>query len=197
MRSFSERTWLPAVVSLVAVTIVGVGCRHHQADAWLTAGVPFSGDAGAPAPPTPDAQGNYRAPRRRLLHRQWQVVDPEGLHCRMPQAFHWRALDEPVNDRPEWNTIGERLWNEQRQNPLEWPVMKVLPPGTIVNAWGGNLGAMILLVDRRNRPWLPVWVQEGKREGHCFVRANEAFIRPEPITGRDHGSSSPAAPSRS
>lgn len=37
---------------------------------------------------------------------------------------------------------------------------------------------MIVLDDRRNHPWLPVWVQEANREGHCFVRANQMFIQP-------------------
>ena len=96
----------------------------------------------------------------------------------MPQAFHWRNLGEPVDNRPEGNTIGEVLWNGQPQNPLDWPVMQRLPPGSIVQAWGGNLGAMILLDDRRRQPWLPVWVRQAKRQGHCFVRANQMFIRP-------------------
>jgi hypothetical protein len=167
MRSVTKKIWLPTVLTLLAIAVVGVGCRQHAADAWLAADEP-----------SPDAQGNYRAAQRRPLHPHWQVVDPDNLQCRMPKAFQWRDLAEPVNNAPEWNTIGGALWNEQRQNPLDWPVMKVLPAGTVVSAWGGNLGAMIVLDDHRNQPWLPVWVQEGNREGHCFVRANETFIRP-------------------
>lgn len=167
MRSVTKRARLPSLLILLAIALVGVGCRQHAADAELAAGGP-----------PPDAEGDYRAPRRRLLHRHWQVVDPQGLDCRMPRSVQWRDLSEPHSNAPEWNTIGDMLWNEQHRNPLAWPVMKVLPSGTIVSAWGGNLGAMIVLDDHRNHPWLPVWVQEGSREGHCFVRANEAFIRP-------------------
>lgn len=161
-----------AVLALMAVAVLAVAAPH-------AAGAPIVEAPGEQVKaPTPDAQGNYRAVRRRLLHPRWQVVDPEGLNCRMPEEFQWRDLGERISDTPESSNIVDSLWAEQPRNPLHWPVMQVLPPGSVVRAWGGNLGAMIVLDDHRNLPWLPVWVQHADRQGHCFVRANQRFIRP-------------------
>lgn len=186
-----NRTYTSAVLRLIAISILGLGCEQRSADSLLTPDRQTAGVANGQAiepeseidPPSPDSQGNYRAQQRRPVHPLWQVVDPEGLNCRMPQAFQWRDLGEPINPKPQWSTIGDVLWNDQRQNPLDWPVMTLLPPDTTVSAWGGNLGAMIVLDHSHNQPWLPVWVQDGNRKGHCFVRANQMVIRP--VAGTD------------
>jgi hypothetical protein len=182
MKSAPNRASLTLLVSLLAVALSGMGDRQPSGSGWLARAQAASmetAEAGSrQAAPMPDAEGNYRVPKRRLAHDRWRVVDPEGLNCRMPHAYRWRELTEPIHHNNRGTSIDEQLWMDKSLNPLQWPVMAILPPDTVVTAWGGNLGAMIVLNDHRNLPWLPVWVQEGNREGHCFVRANKAFIRP-------------------
>lgn len=177
-----NRTRLPLLVSLLAVALAGMGDRQQSGPRWIARAQAASietAEAGSrQAAPTPDAEGNYRAPRRRLAHYRWRVVDPEGLNCRMPYAYRWRELGESIHHNNRGTTIDEQLWLDKSLNPLQWPVMAILPPDTIVAAWGGNLGAMIIFNDHRNLPWLPVWVQDGNKEGHCLVRANQRFIQP-------------------
>ncbi|MCA6574830.1 MAG: hypothetical protein ACK47D_19160 [Pseudanabaena sp.] len=128
--------------------------------------------------PIPDSQGNYTVSKRRPLHRQWEVVDPEGVNCRMPQQFQWRLFGESSDRSLGYSTIAEELLQDNQHNPLDWSVMTIIPKGAIINAYGGNLGALILVRDRRNQTWLPVKVKQGNRSGNCFVRANQNFIKP-------------------
>ncbi|MFM7886972.1 MAG: hypothetical protein ACKPCM_09830, partial [Pseudanabaena sp.] len=103
--------------------------------------------------PRPNAQGDYTVSKRTLLHPLWQVVDPEGLNCRMPQQYHWQFLSD---QKDRYSSIADELLQDNEHDPLQWPVMTLIKTGEIINAFGGNLGAMILLKDRQNKTWLPV-----------------------------------------
>ena len=119
--------------------------------------------------PVPNAQGDYTVQKRRLLHPLWLVVDPEGVNCRMPQQFHGQSLSTRAT---------ENLLRDNEHDILQWSVMTVIKTGEVVHAFGGNLGALILVKDRQGKIWLPVAMKQGNLLGNCFVRANQNFIKP-------------------
>lgn len=132
--------------------------------------------AAAGAIPLTGANGDYVRPDRRTSAvARWIVVDtdPTGLRCRMPRAFQGLAFDQPVpGDRRQ--SVGERLLVDRVHAIDRWDVAVALPVGTVLTAYGGNLGALILVHDTRGRPWLPVAI----RGRACFVRAHRDLIQP-------------------
>ncbi len=141
--------------------------------------------------PVPNPAGDYVAPPRKiLLHHIWKVVDPDpaGLRCRMPLQFHGKRLDDEIPGRLPGDRdflIGDRLLKNDKWDIGSWEVFHILQTGTRIYAFGGNLGAMIIVRDRYGKPWLPVVVTSDgqpptnkKAIGYCFVRANQRFIQP-------------------
>lgn len=121
--------------------------------------------------PTPNQQGDYPIPPpRNRGDRQvnWQVVDadPKGLNCRMAKQFQGVRMDSL--DTPD------ELYQRNRYDVSQWPVVTRFRRGQRIQAVTGNLANQIVVVDRRGKMWLPI--HTGK--GDCLVRANSRFIRP-------------------
>jgi len=141
----------------------------------------FSNYSPVLAIPMPDRDGDYTAPKRVLLYPTWQVVDPDpnGLNCRTPQRFQGKTLGDYAdqnNDR--YRSIADELLQSGIHDIEQWEVLTRIYQGDRFNAYGGNLGAQIIVKDRQNKTWMPISVSANNQLMHCFVRANKRFIQP-------------------
>ncbi|PZV10585.1 MAG: hypothetical protein DCF20_21115 [Pseudanabaena sp.] len=114
----------------------------------------------------PNDAGEYVVPKRTPVHRIWKVVDsdPNGLNCRMPKQYQGRYFDE--------------LLQNGKYDIGSWDVLTTIKTGELINAYGGNLGAQIIIKDREDKSWLPVAVSFNNGTVNCFVRANKQFVEP-------------------
>jgi hypothetical protein len=130
--------------------------------------------------PVADSQGDYPPLEHRTLasgQGEWEVVSPEGLNCRnLPQyqtKDFWASL----------NYDGDLLkfLKDDPQGVSHWDITTTLKQGTKLTAYTGPLGIHTLYRDRQNQTWLPVVLGDDFKETnvkHCFVRANQQYIRP-------------------
>lgn len=131
----------------------------------------------AMALPTPNQQGDYTNDRRGNHHLTWQVVDsdPKGLNCRLSSEFQTR-------DR--YDNVIDRLLNANyKVDVTKWRVVASYRRGQQLKAEIGNMAQQIIVFDNRNKPWLPIMINEPEvRQGalpkFCLIRANRQFIKP-------------------
>lgn len=129
--------------------------------------------------PAPNAAGDYleqypggKRPGPGIV--QWEIIDPSGLNCRMATAFQPAVLDGSNTPRS--------IYEDNRNTFIQWPIVTTFRPKQRIQAVTGNMGAQqILVLDQQGKPWLGV--QSGTDRGHCFVRANQQFLRPITATG--------------
>jgi hypothetical protein len=136
--------------------------------------------------PTPNQQGDYTDTRRGNRQINWQVVDsdPKGLNCRLSSKY----LPQNKSD----NVIDRLLEVNYRVDIPKWQVVASYRQGQRLKAETGNMAQQIIIFDSRNKPWLPIMmnqpeVNQGAAPKYCLIRANRQFIRPiaeDPISGR-------------
>ncbi len=123
------------------------------------------------AVPATNADGDYLFPGRRGNRQfNWEVSDRDlnGLNCRMARQFQGIALDS--------TDVPDSLRANNRHEISEWSVVAVFETGEPLEAVTGNVANQIVLLDKRGKPWIPVYFEDG----NCFVRANNRFIVPIP-----------------
>lgn len=127
--------------------------------------------------PAPNQQGDYTDARRGNRHSTWQVVDSDsrGLNCRLSSEFQ---------PRDRYDNVIDRLLNASYKVDItKWRVVASYRQGQRLQVETGNMAQQIIVFDSRNKPWLPVMLNEPQvRQGalpqYCLIRANRQFIKP-------------------
>ncbi len=112
----------------------------------------------------PQIQGN--GDYQRSPHSSWETTqsNPQGIDCRMLGNTNYSQLENPSN--------------KTELNIENWPVVGKLPPGQDFEINLGPAGFGVVY-DTKQQPW--IYVEKTSQTGtpsHCFVRANQQFVRP-------------------
>lgn len=102
----------------------------------------------------------------------WEVIDkdPKGLNCRMPQQYQGTFMDSI--DAPEIP-----FKNNNINDWKSWTVMNKFKTGQKLRAVTTKLGNNIILLYKKDEPWILVESQLGDLSD-CFVRADSKYIAP-------------------